>query len=199
MVDASMDGSPNSEPCVAHERAAQVEVHEAMGCLNDELTDWALLREKVLDKLDLKAARRARQLSFQLRSMASQPEDLGETEEELADLLEACHALLEQRADFAIDSTPPPDSGIVECVPLSDGLPLLNEEDRDPEETAPGTRLAAGYLRAQGHRRVTVPRQPKLTSLVFDDDDHELEATRSGVPSQVMESYLAGIRNGSDG
>jgi len=170
-----------------------------MGCLNDELTDWALLREKVLDKLDLKAARRARQLSFQLRSLASQPDDVGESEDDLADLLDACHALLEQRAELACESTPPPDSGVVECSALSDGLTLLHEEEHDPEETAPGTRLAAGYLRSQRHRRATVPRAPAVTSLVFDDDDREFEATRSGVPSQVMESYLAGIRSGSDG
>ncbi|MFO0616091.1 MAG: hypothetical protein U0414_26085 [Polyangiaceae bacterium] len=138
-----------SGDCVvtATERVGQEVVRECVDALVEELSAWAFQREKVLAKLDLRGARRARKAASALRMLHYVLEDGAAFEDAVATILGECHALLEStgeaEAGAAPTSQPPPEQSGRRSL---DGVVRLNEDDEldDIDKTAPG--LPRGVL-----------------------------------------------------
>jgi hypothetical protein len=185
----------------------------AAKALAEELSQWAFEREKVLIKLDIRAARQARTVarslvdavsSFFVREVDREPPS--EAWEPVSMLLAEAHALLSGEVERARHSTAPPTSG----------TNLIDEERRDdarvPSERVtarppgPGALLSSPPVtvreRQKSDDEITPPGGMDA-ALIADSQalanfkdlfDEEEELTRPGLPKDVVEKYLHGLK-----
>jgi hypothetical protein len=105
--------------------------------LREELLQWAFIREKVLEKLDVKGARRARQIVDDLDRLALEITRLASVGVVISadDQLIALHTLLDE-----IDTLTSSDAERSSFSRVSERVPILHD-DEDLEPTVPGRRL----------------------------------------------------------
>lgn len=131
--------------CVVRAVDAPHEVmRECFDALVEELHAWAFAREKVLAKLDLRGARRARKAASALRMLDYLLGDGAAYEDAVATILAECHLLLTTTGvveEESVDSKRPEQSGRRMIGVVS----LVDDEDLDDDDkTAPG--LPRGVL-----------------------------------------------------
>lgn len=152
-------------------------VRELVDALAAELTEWAFQREKVLEKLDLRGARRARKAVHELKSFARAALEKGCVEEAVVSpLLEEAHLILcgplaTEDAEVP-DSTPPPESLVSAVRRITRKMPAIVPMYGEDEPTLPGHRRAA------------------LVSLTAVEDDEDNDKTAAGLPNEVLAKYL---------
>lgn len=130
------------------ETMSQDDVRDCFDGLVEELGAWALSREKVLSKLDLRGAKRARKAASALRMLHYMLEDGSAYDDAVATILGECHVILTSSGALdegaeAPSSSAPERSGRREIG----GLARLNADDDeldDLDKTAPG--LPRGVL-----------------------------------------------------
>lgn len=148
-------------------------MRELVDALGAELSDWALQREKVLEKLDLRGARRARRALLDLRGALRSALERGRVDEgEFATVLEEAHRILS--GPSSEDDTPsvPPESLVSAVRRITRNMPAVVPMYADDEPTLPGHRRAA------------------LISLTAADADDDDERTAAGLPNEVLANYL---------
>lgn len=156
-------------------------VRELVEVLTAELNAWAFQREKVLEKLDLRGARRARKAVTDLKSFVRASLEKGRVDElAVAPLLEEAHLILcgplaTDEADVP-DSTPPPESLVSTVRRITRKVPAIVPMYGDDEPTLPGHRRAA------------------LVSLTAADGDEDNDKTAAGLPNDVLAKYLREVR-----
>lgn len=119
-------------------------MRECFDALVEELNAWALSREKVLAKLDLRGARRARKAAGALKMLDYLLGDGSAYDDAVATILTECHVLLTAKGvveEEAVDSKRAEQSGRrkIEVVSL-----VEEDENDDSDKTAPG--LPRGVL-----------------------------------------------------
>lgn len=127
----------------AVEPSAEV-MRECFDALVEELNAWALSREKVLAKLDLRGARRARKAAGALKMLDYLLGDGTAYDDAVSTILSECHTLLTSTGvveEEPLDSKRAEPSGRrkIEVVSLVD-----DDENDDSDKTAPG--LPRGVL-----------------------------------------------------
>lgn len=146
-------------------RLSPEELRECFDALVEELGTWAFQREKMVAKLDLRGARRARKAASALRMLHYMLEDGATYEDAVATILGECHALL--------TSTGPDDA----AAPTSQPTPV----DSVAAESVPGQ---------SGRRRIG-----GIVRLNDEDDElDDIDKTAPGLPRGVLEDYLAEVR-----
>lgn len=149
-------------------------MRELVDALGAELSDWALQREKVLEKLDLRGARRARRALLDLRGALRSALERGRVDEgEFATVLEEAHRILSGPSlEDDTPSVPPPESLVSAVRRITRNMPAVVPMYADDEPTLPGHRRAA------------------LISLTAADADDDDERTAAGLPNEVLANYL---------
>lgn len=151
-------------------------MRELVDALALELTEFAFQREKVLEKLDVRAARRARRAATELRSFMRSALESGHADESaVSPILEECHLILSGATTAESELLPS-----VATSPVSE----VRRITRKMQATAPT--IAPMY----GEDEPTLPghRRAALVSLVDEDDDDD--KTAAGLPDEVVSQYL---------
>ncbi|MFO0613282.1 MAG: hypothetical protein U0414_11865 [Polyangiaceae bacterium] len=162
------------EPTVETDTLAPLAMRELVEALVGELTEWAFAREKVLEKLDLRAARRARALVLELRGFMRAALEGRVDEHRIATILDGCHQLLS--GTVSRDSDAPLPASVVSAVRrITQRMPAIVPMYGEDEPTLPG------------ERRSLV----SLTSLDAEDDN---DKTAAGLPDDVLAKYLREVR-----
>lgn len=151
-------------------------MRELVEALARELTEFALQHEKVLEKLDVRAARRARRAATDLRAcMRSALESGSADDSALSPILEECHEVLSGASMPESEALPPAPS------PVSEVRRLTRKMQAVPPSIAP--MYGEDEPTLPGHRRAT------LASLVSEDDEDD-DKTAAGLPDEVVSQYL---------
>ena len=104
----------------------------------DDLDEWAKVREKVIAKLDIRSAKRARSLATELRRAVEHAVELGERPEgeveRLAPLLEELAALRIEAVELMLGTTVPPSRAPTQDAPSSSG-----ERSASGQRSLPGS------------------------------------------------------------
>lgn len=128
----------SNEPVLRVIESPSLEVmSECLDALAEELAGWALQREKVLARLDLRGARRARKAISALKMLDYLIADGVAYDDAVSTILEECQALLGSARpgqDRSSDSERPEKSGRRPIASVS----LFDEDGLDDDKTAPG-------------------------------------------------------------
>lgn len=122
---------------------SDVETREVVGELAEELENFAFERERVLAKLDIRAAGLARRIARELRvvlrglAVASDREAHEGVHETLGGLLEEAHRLLEGVHPTAVHAQPLASGSMPPAADASSRPPPSTGEDMSPAEDAP--------------------------------------------------------------
>jgi len=150
-------------------------LREAVEALCVELVELAFQHEKVLEKLDLRLAKRARRAAIDLKALVRAATESGVVNEPaVCKILDDCHKLLLSEAEPI--SARPPKSGRFLIASKPAPLKPMYTED---EPTMPGHRGAILSL-------------VSLTASEAEDD--EFEQTAAGLPQDVVANYLREVR-----
>lgn len=151
----------------ASAKLSSEDLRECFDALVEELGTWAFQREKMVAKLDLRGARRARKAASALRMLHYMLEDGAAYDDAVATILGECHALLSS-------------VGPVEAEAASRASEPAPDAAESPAPEQSGRRQIGGIVRLHDEE---------------DDELDDIDKTAPGLPRGVLESYLAEVRS----